>query len=105
VYFNLTGEPGSHVFGSISDGVFHGKITSPRNGAWYIEKSHYYFPRHELNDTLHSVIYHENDIEDPYQFRRAGKFLLGDFIDLFLCTPNSLAWDILNGFYVFYIHS
>ncbi|XP_015596186.1 disintegrin and metalloproteinase domain-containing protein 10 isoform X2 [Cephus cinctus] len=69
---HLLGEPDSHVFGSISDGVFHGKIVSPRSGAWYIEKAHYYFPPHEINETLHSVIYHENDVGDPYSNIREG---------------------------------
>ncbi|CAK9824187.1 Disintegrin and metalloproteinase domain-containing protein 10 [Anthophora retusa] len=70
---HLVGEPGSHVFGSISDGVFHGKIISPHGGAWYVEKAHYYFPPHEINDTLHSVIYHENDVGDPYAHFRKGE--------------------------------
>ncbi|GAB1863578.1 ADAM10 endopeptidase [Camponotus japonicus] len=69
---NLVGEPGSHVFGSVSDGVFHGKIVSPKSGAWYVEKAHYYFPPHEINETLHSVIYHEDDVGDPYVNVRQG---------------------------------
>ncbi|XP_028044580.2 disintegrin and metalloproteinase domain-containing protein 10 isoform X1 [Monomorium pharaonis] len=69
---NLVGEPGSHVFGSVSDGVFHGKIVSPKSGAWYVERAHYYFPPHEINETLHSVIYHENDVGDPYVDVRQG---------------------------------
>ncbi|XP_071564926.1 disintegrin and metalloproteinase domain-containing protein 10 isoform X1 [Temnothorax nylanderi] len=69
---NLVGEPGSHVFGSVSDGVFYGKIVSPKNGAWYVERAHYYFPPHEINETLHSVIYHENDVGDPYVDVRQG---------------------------------
>ncbi|XP_066581477.1 disintegrin and metalloproteinase domain-containing protein 10 isoform X1 [Prorops nasuta] len=69
---HLVGEPGSYVFGSISDGVFQGKIVSHRNGAWYVEKAHYYFPPHEINETLHSVIYHENDVGDPYADIRQG---------------------------------
>ncbi|XP_003425500.1 disintegrin and metalloproteinase domain-containing protein 10 isoform X2 [Nasonia vitripennis] len=69
---HLIGEPGSHVFGSLSDGIFHGKIVSPRDGAWYVEKSHYYFAPHERNETRHSVIYHEDDVEDPYESIRTG---------------------------------
>ncbi|KAI4478259.1 hypothetical protein M0802_014560, partial [Mischocyttarus mexicanus] len=69
---HLLGESGSYVFGSVTDGVFHGKIVSPRAGAWYVERAHYYFPPHEINDTLHSVIYHENDIGDPYSEVRQG---------------------------------
>lgn len=73
MYLLLSGEPGSHVFGSVSDGVFHGKIVSPKSGAWYVERAHYYFPPHEINETLHSVIYHENDVGDPYVDVRQGK--------------------------------
>ncbi|XP_012251802.2 disintegrin and metalloproteinase domain-containing protein 10 isoform X2 [Athalia rosae] len=69
---HVLGESGSHVFGSISDGVFHGKIISPSSGGWYIEKAHHYFPPHEINETLHSVIYHENDVDDPYANIREG---------------------------------
>ncbi|XP_072743191.1 disintegrin and metalloproteinase domain-containing protein 10 isoform X2 [Anoplolepis gracilipes] len=69
---NLVDEPGSHVFGSVSDGVFHGKIVSPKSGAWYVERAHYYFPQHEINETLHSVIYHEDDVGDPYVNVRQG---------------------------------
>jgi len=61
------------VFGSVSDGVFHGKIVSLKSGAWYVERAHYYFPPHEINETLHSVIYHENDVGDPYVNVRQGK--------------------------------
>uniref|UniRef100_A0A348G5Z3 ADAM10 endopeptidase n=1 Tax=Odontomachus monticola TaxID=613454 RepID=A0A348G5Z3_ODOMO len=69
---HLIGEPDSYVFGSVSDGVFHGKIISPKSGAWYVERAHYYFPPHEVNETLHSVIYHENDVGDPYEDVRQG---------------------------------
>lgn len=71
--FEFAGEPGSRIFGSISDGVFQGKIESPKHGAWFIEKAHYYFPRHEVNESLHSVMYHENDVGDPYADIRTGK--------------------------------
>lgn len=77
------------MFGSVSDGVFHGKIVSPKSGAWYVEKAHYYFPPREINETLHSVIYHEDDVGDPYVDVRRGKmqnaksfFILIIFSDL-----------------------
>ncbi|CAD6208077.1 GSCOCG00012717001-RA-CDS [Cotesia congregata] len=70
---HLVGESNSYVFGSISDGVFHGKIVSPHSGAWYIERAHYYFPHHAINESLHSVMYHENDVIDPYANIRNGK--------------------------------
>ncbi|XP_074094703.1 zinc-dependent metalloprotease kuz isoform X5 [Cotesia typhae] len=69
---HLVGESNSYVFGSISDGVFHGKIVSPHSGAWYIERAHYYFPHHAINESLHSVMYHENDVIDPYANIRNG---------------------------------
>ncbi|XP_034249111.1 disintegrin and metalloproteinase domain-containing protein 10 isoform X2 [Thrips palmi] len=68
---HIQGEPGSQVFGSVSDGVFHGKIISPRDGDFYVEKAHYYFPK-EANNTFHSVIYHSKDVNDPYAERRSG---------------------------------
>ncbi|XP_046420360.1 disintegrin and metalloproteinase domain-containing protein 10 isoform X1 [Neodiprion fabricii] len=69
---HILGEAESHVFGSISNGVFHGKIVSPRGGAWYVEKAHHYFPPHEVNETHHSVIYHEDDVIDPFADIREG---------------------------------
>lgn len=69
---HLLGEPKSHAFGSITNGIFHGKIVSPRDGAWFVEKAHYYFPPHEVNNSLHSVIYHEKDVLDPYAHKRDG---------------------------------
>ncbi|XP_052131768.1 disintegrin and metalloproteinase domain-containing protein 10 isoform X1 [Frankliniella occidentalis] len=68
---HILGEPGSHVFGSITNGVFHGRIISPHDGDFYVEKAHYYFPK-ESNNTFHSVIYHSKDITDPYAERRTG---------------------------------
>lgn len=59
--------------GSVSDGVFHGKIVSPRDGAFFVERSHYYPAVHAQNESHHSVIYHENDVGDPYASVREGK--------------------------------
>ncbi|XP_046982630.1 disintegrin and metalloproteinase domain-containing protein 10 isoform X1 [Schistocerca americana] len=68
---HLAGEPKSHVFGSVIDGVFEGKIYSPSDGAFYVEKAHHFFPSGH-NDSIHSVIYHEADVEDPYESQRTG---------------------------------
>ncbi|CAB3382365.1 Hypothetical predicted protein [Cloeon dipterum] len=65
---HILGEPESYVFGSIIDGVFEGKIHSPHNGGYFVEKSTKYFP----NQTFHSVIYHENDVSDPHASKRDG---------------------------------
>nr|CAD7201692.1 unnamed protein product [Timema douglasi] len=64
------GEPGSHVFGSVSEGVFEGKIVAPW-GSYYVEKAHRYFPN-TANKTFHSVIYSESDVGDPYESLRTG---------------------------------
>jgi disintegrin and metalloproteinase domain-containing protein 10 len=68
----LLGEAGSFVFGSVSDGVFEGKIVSP-HGSYYVEKAHRYFPNNS-NKSFHSVIYSEADILDPYEHLRTGKW-------------------------------
>ncbi|XP_068082723.1 disintegrin and metalloproteinase domain-containing protein 10 isoform X2 [Anabrus simplex] len=67
---HILGEPGSHVFGSISDGVFEGKIISNK-GSFYVERAHRYFPK-DSNQSFHSVIYKESDVEDPYENIRTG---------------------------------
>ncbi|KAK7871976.1 hypothetical protein R5R35_004767 [Gryllus longicercus] len=67
---HLDEEPGSHVFGSLSDGIFEGKIVTNK-GSFYVERAYRYFPK-DANTTFHSVIYAENDIEDPYEKVRTG---------------------------------
>ncbi|KAK0168219.1 hypothetical protein PV327_002044 [Microctonus hyperodae] len=69
---HLVGVRNSYAFGSISDGVFHGQMASPDIGTWFVEKAHYYFRPHAINDSFHSVIYHENDVNDPYTATREG---------------------------------
>lgn len=57
------------VFGSIIDGIFEGKIISPKKGNYYIEKSRKYTHPHghlKDSDNFHSVIYKENDVDNPY---------------------------------------
>lgn len=75
-FFNeidFIGEPDSKVFGSIMEGVFEGKIVSPK-GSYYVEKAHHYFPhKTHPNRTFHSVIYHEDHVHDPYESVREGK--------------------------------
>jgi len=38
----VAGEPGSHVYGSIRDGVFDGTIHTERDGTFYVERVHRY---------------------------------------------------------------
>lgn len=61
------------MFGSLIDGVFEGKILSPK-GSYFVEKAHHYFPHSKHpNRTFHSVIYHEDHVQDPYAHQRQGK--------------------------------
>jgi disintegrin and metalloproteinase domain-containing protein 10 len=66
----VLGDNESYVHGSISDGVFHGKIITSKD-AYYIEKAHYYFPNHShVDDGFHSVIYKDKHVDDPYRNQR-----------------------------------
>lgn len=69
----LLGDASSHVFGSIIDGVFTGKIHTERD-AFYVEHAKYYFPNGTYKDHgFHSVIYNENHVDDPYAKHRTGE--------------------------------
>ena len=68
----LTDEPTSHVFGSINDGIFEGKIYS-KDGIFYIERSSKYQSLEKNTDgTVHSIIYRDDDVVDPYEDQRSG---------------------------------
>ncbi|KAK4328728.1 hypothetical protein Pmani_000880 [Petrolisthes manimaculis] len=69
----LEGDPGSQVWGSIREGVFEGVVQSGRDGTFYVERANKYFPGH--NNTragFHSVMYHDNHVDDPYAKVRQG---------------------------------
>lgn len=70
----VLGEPSSHVFGSIIDGIFEGKIITDTH-AYYVENAKHYFPnRTHLDHGFHSIIYNERDVvDDPYAHKREGK--------------------------------
>ncbi|KOB66594.1 Uncharacterized protein OBRU01_20986, partial [Operophtera brumata] len=59
------------VFGSVTDGVFEGKIIA-HDGAYYVEHARRYFPRNSTRTRAHSVIYKDGDVTDPYANRRHG---------------------------------
>jgi len=61
----IADEPQSHVFGSLRDGIFDGQISTARDGVFFVERAHRYFPRQNLNSSQHSVIYHEKHIQHP----------------------------------------
>ncbi|XP_065079514.1 disintegrin and metalloproteinase domain-containing protein 10 isoform X2 [Ochlerotatus camptorhynchus] len=80
----LVGDPDSHVFGSIIDGVFEGKVISSQD-SYYVERAKHYFRNSSNPDThplhhgvdghdepFHSVIYREEHVNDPYRHRRKG---------------------------------
>lgn len=60
----------ARVWGSVVDGVFEGVIDSPRLGRYYVERSHKYFP--SSDGAVHSVMYHEDEVRDPYAHQRTG---------------------------------
>ncbi|XP_063619543.1 disintegrin and metalloproteinase domain-containing protein 10 [Cydia splendana] len=68
----LADDPQSKVFGSVTDGVFEGKIIAS-DGAYYVEHARRYFPPNGTRSRgPHSVIYREGDVVDPYAHRRHG---------------------------------
>lgn len=79
----LVNEPSSHCFGAIRDGVFDGQIHS-KDGVFYVERANRYFKddlipqdveyRDVENRTskFHSVIYHENNLIDPFHHSKKG---------------------------------
>ncbi|KAI5637445.1 reprolysin family propeptide domain-containing protein [Phthorimaea operculella] len=67
----LADDPTSAVFGSVTDGVFEGKIMA-KDGSYYVEHARRYFPPNGTRTKVHSVIYREGDVSDPYAHRRHG---------------------------------
>lgn len=67
----VLGEPNSHVFGSLIDGVFEGKIITDTH-AYYVEHAKRYFPNQtHLDYGFHSIIYNERDVvDDPFANER-----------------------------------
>lgn len=82
---HLHGEEGSHVYGSIRDGIFEGKIVTP-NGTFYMERAHKYFKDNSSSNAItgnsggdggtraafHSVIYSSNDVSHPLLDKSLG---------------------------------
>lgn len=67
----LADDPQSTVFGSVTDGVFEGKIIA-NDGSFYVEHARRYLPPNNTRTRVHSVIYREGDVNDPYAHRRHG---------------------------------
>ncbi|XP_076059837.1 zinc-dependent metalloprotease kuz isoform X2 [Oratosquilla oratoria] len=70
----LDGDAGSRVWGSIRDGVFDGVVGSRRDGFYYVEHAHKHFKDHNTTSAgFHSVMYHDDHVQDPYASIRQGK--------------------------------
>ncbi len=66
----VLGDKESFVHGSITDGVFHGRILTSKD-SYFVEKARYYFPNHSyVEDGFHSVIYKDKHTSDPYKDKR-----------------------------------
>nr|CAG4648533.1 EOG090X02I4 [Polyphemus pediculus] len=69
---DLIDEPGSHAYGSIIDGVFDGKIHTA-DGVFYVEKASKYRPHlKKVHKKVHSIIYKDEHVIDPYESHRTG---------------------------------
>ncbi|XP_076356535.1 disintegrin and metalloproteinase domain-containing protein 10-like [Tachypleus tridentatus] len=66
---DLFGEQGSMVYGSISDGLFDGKIHT-LDKTYFVEQAHKYFKN--ASKPFHSIIYMDTDVQDPYSAGRTG---------------------------------
>ncbi|KAH9368580.1 hypothetical protein HPB48_009822 [Haemaphysalis longicornis] len=64
----LVGEPSSHVYGALLDGVFQGSIQSA-HGRYYVEKAQPYFRRRQ---PFHSVLYDSRDVRYPARTGAGG---------------------------------
>lgn len=63
----VLGDKDSFVHGSISDGVFHGRIVTSKD-SYYVEKARYYFPNHSyVEEGFHSIIYKDKHVDDPHK--------------------------------------
>ena len=62
----VVGEPGSHVFGTVRDGVFDGTIKTRHRGTFYVERVQRYLSDKPANSSAHSVIYHHDHLKMPF---------------------------------------
>lgn len=96
---NEKDEASSAVFGSIIDGVFEGKIISPKKGNYFVEKSRKYtYPHGHLNNSedFHSVIYKEDDVDNPYH--NSSSMLSINFFRFFFMKIFHLLKNIIGHF-------
>lgn len=66
----VLGDKESYVHGSISDGIFHGRISTSKD-TYFVENAKYYFPDKSRDEIgFHSVIYRDKHVDDPYREQR-----------------------------------
>lgn len=66
----VLGDKESFVHGSITDGIFHGRIITSRD-SYFVENAKYYFPNQSHEELgFHSVIYKDKHTDDPYREQR-----------------------------------
>jgi disintegrin and metalloproteinase domain-containing protein 10 len=68
----VVGDPFSHVYGSILDGVFDGHIVLGNGQSFTVEKAARYFDVDERPKNYHSVIYLDDDVNHG-KFRRTKR--------------------------------
>ena len=54
------------MFGVVRDGVFDGTIRTRRHGTFYVERVGRYLPDLPVNSSVHSVIYHHDHLDLPF---------------------------------------
>lgn len=68
----VLGDKESFVHGSITDGIFHGRILTSKE-SYYVENAKYYFPnKSHAENGFHSVIYKDKHVDDPYREQRVA---------------------------------
>ena len=66
-------EPESQVYGSIFGGIFDGNIHT-KDGVFYVEKiSKYPTQFKNISGKIHSIIYHSENVIDPFENHHPGK--------------------------------
>ena len=73
----VEGDPDSHVYGSIRDGVFDGEIKT-KDETYYVERSHRYLP---YDSSRHSVIYKDKHVIVPVEGGCAADAGTRDWMD------------------------
>lgn len=78
-YGHLHGEPEtSKVYGSIINGVFQHGVIKTVNGTYYVDHIKNHLDGKMTSPSFHSVIYHENDVDFPWEGQKHATTCGGD---------------------------